>query len=294
MSNHLKSQLSHHLWPDTASLAANNHLYIGGCDLTALAAEHGTPLYLLDEATLRATLRAYTTAFTTAYPGAYGVHYASKALLNTALAQIVAQEGLGLDVVSGTELLVARRAGIAMERIHFHGNAKTRPELERALEWGVGAIVVDNLDELEQLAALSNMRSPDAYPNQGILLRLAPGIDAHTHAHIATGGVDSKFGLPLEAVELAARRVLTTQGLRLLGLHAHIGSQIFASASLQATIETLLDMAARLRDRLGFTVEEISPGGGLGTPYTIDDPPTDITAYAAALSNAMRKGSTAR
>jgi diaminopimelate decarboxylase len=294
MSNHLKSQLSHHLWPDTAAIGANNRLHIGGCDLTALAAEYGTPLYLLDETTLRGTMRAYAIAFATAYPGVHGVHYASKALLNTALAQIVAQEGLGLDVVSGTELLVARRAGMAMERIHFHGNAKTRAELERALEWRVGAIVVDSLDELEQLVTLSDTRSPDAYPTQGVLLRLAPGIDAHTHAHIATGGVDSKFGLPLEAVEIAARRVLATQGLRLLGLHAHIGSQIFESAPLQATIGVLLDMAARLRDRLGFTVEEISPGGGLGAPYTHDDPPTDIAAYAATLSSAMRDGCAAR
>lgn len=273
-----------YLWPDTTQINAAGHLEIGGCDITELAAQYGTPLYLLDEATLRGMMRSYRNAFAAAYPATSRVHYASKALLNLALAQIVAQEGLGLDVVSGSELLVARRAGLPMEQVHLHGNAKTRAELERALEWGVGAVVVDNLDELDQLAVLSSGRDQP----QGVLLRVAPDIAAHTHAHIATGGADSKFGLPRAALDTAAERVLAAPGLRLLGLHAHIGSQLFEVAPFSATLRVLLAMAARLRDRFGITVDEISPGGGLGVPYTADTSPPDLAGYAATLANSTR------
>lgn len=271
-----------HLWPDTARIA-DGQLLIGGCRLSDLAAAHGTPLYLFDEATLRGAMRGYMAAFARHYPGQFQVHYASKALLNTAVAQIVAQEGLGLDVVSGAELLVARRAGVPMDRVHLHGNAKSDAELRRALEWGVGAIVVDNLDELARLAALS----ADREEPQGVLLRLAPNIDAHTHAHIATGGAGSKFGLPLGLLNTAAELTLDAPGLRLLGVHAHIGSQLFAVGELQAAVGVLVEMAAQLHERYGAPIVEISPGGGLGVPYTADMPATDIDAYAQALSSAM-------
>ncbi|MCU0495381.1 MAG: diaminopimelate decarboxylase [Chloroflexaceae bacterium] len=273
------------LWPDTATIH-NGHLHLGGCDVTTLAAEHGTPLYLFDEATLRGTMRAYQAAFARFYEGETRIHYASKALLNTAIAQLVAQEGLGLDVVSGTELLVARRAGLPMAHVHMHGNAKTRTELERAVDWDIGAVVVDNLDELEQLAALTVGRAEP----QGVLLRLAPNIQANTHAHIATGSADSKFGLPLAALDAAAERLLDAPGLRLLGLHAHIGSQLFEESSIRATVHVLLDMAARLRLRHGLAVEELSPGGGLGVPYTAEMPASNIEAYAEAVATSMYDG----
>lgn len=282
----MEPRLPTHIWPATARIDAAGRLEIGGCALADLADRYGTPLYLLDEATLRGAMRAYRAAFAAAYPAPHGVHYAAKALLNTALAQIVAQEGLGLDVVSGTELLAARRAGLPMERVHLHGNAKTCAELERALAWGVGAVVIDNLDELDQLCALSAGRPTP----QGVLLRLAPAIAAQTHAHIATGGADSKFGLPLAAVEAAAARALAAPGLRLLGLHAHIGSQLFDLEELRACVAVLLATAARLRDRLGVVVEEISPGGGLGAPYTTEMPATDIAAYATTLAAAVNTG----
>jgi diaminopimelate decarboxylase len=187
-------------------------------------------------------------------------------------------------VVSGAELLIARRAGLPMEQVHMHGNAKSEAELRRAVEWGVGAIVVDSMDELALLAALTHGR---ARP-QGVLLRVAPNIDAHTHAHIATGGAASKFGLPLEAVGAAAGRALDAAGLRLLGLHAHIGSQLFAGDEIRAAVAVLAREMARLRQELGAELEELSPGGGLGVPYTADMPPTDIEAYAAALSAAAQ------
>lgn len=275
--------LDPHIWPDTAEVIGGR-LQIGGCDVADLAADHATPLYVLDEATLRGSMRAYRAAMARRYPGPSRVHYASKALLNTAVAQIVAEEGLGLDVVSGAELLVARRAGMPMDQVHMHGNAKGEAELRRAVEWGVGAIVVDSLDELDHLAALTHgLERP-----QGVLLRVAPNIDAHTHAHIATGGAASKFGLPLEAVGAAAARVLDADGLRLLGLHAHIGSQLFAAGEICAAVAVLAREMARLRDTLGVDLEELSPGGGLGVPYTADMPPTDIDAYAAALGGAAR------
>jgi diaminopimelate decarboxylase len=274
--------LSPYIWPRTAAIAGS-HLQIGGCDVPALAAEHGTPLYLLDEASLRGAMRDYRAAFAAAYPGAHRVHYASKALLNTALAQIVAQEGLGLDVVSGAELLVARRAGLPMGEVHMHGNAKSDAELARAVEWGVGAIVADNLDELDRLAALTGGRAEP----QGVLLRVAPNIEAHTHAHIATGGARSKFGLPLGQVDAAAERLRAAPGLRLLGLHAHIGSQLFDPAEIRAAVDVLAGLAARLRERHGMPIEELSPGGGLGVPYTADMPATDIAAYARAVSDAL-------
>ena len=282
------SQLPAHIWPDTAAIV-DGQLQIGGCDTVALAAAHGTPLYLLDEATVRGAMRAYQQAFSEHYPGEYRVHYASKALLTTALARIVAEEGLGLDAVSGTELLIARRAGLPLERVHLHGNAKTSAELERAIEWEVGAVVVDTFDELAQLAALSAGRERP----QGVLLRVAPGIDAHTHAHIATGGADSKFGLPLGGLAAAAELVLDAPGLHLLGLHAHIGSQLFDGAAITMAVEVLVAQAAMLRDRYDYIVEEISPGGGLGVPYTADMPATNIAAYAEAVAQAMRRAATA-
>ncbi|WP_298403501.1 diaminopimelate decarboxylase [uncultured Chloroflexus sp.] len=275
--------LAPHVWPETAAVTGGR-LFVGGCDTVVLAEQFGTPLYLLDEATLRGAMRAYRQAFAAAYPGPARVHYAGKALLNTALAQIVVQEGLGLDVVSATELLVARRAGVPMAHVHLHGNAKSDAELERAVAWQVGAIVVDTLDELARLGALTaHLAEP-----QGVLLRIAPEIEADTHVHIATGGAAAKFGLPLAVLDMAVARVLNTSGLRWLGLHAHIGSQLFALDQVVATVEVLVAQAARLRDRFGVTPVELSPGGGLGVPYTADQPPTDIPRYAEVVSAAMQ------
>lgn len=275
--------LAPHVWPETAAVAGGR-LFVGGCDTVALAEQFGTPLYLLDEATLRGAMRAYRQAFAAAYPGPARVHYAGKALLNTALAQIVVQEGLGLDVVSATELLVARRAGMPMAHVHLHGNAKSDGELERAVAWQVGAIVVDNLDELARLRAITAQLAEP----QGVLLRIAPAIEADTHAHIATGGEAAKFGLPLAALDEAVAQTLAAPGLRWLGLHAHIGSQLFALDQVVATVDVLVAQAARLRDRFGVTPVELSPGGGLGVPYTAEQLPTDIARYAQVVSAALQ------
>ncbi len=256
----------------------------------ALAREYGTPLYVLDEATFRNSCGSYRAALARHYPGTSSVHYASKALLNTAVAQLVAAEGLGLDVVSGGELFVALHAGFPAQQIHLHGNAKPRAELQQALAAGVGKIMVDSLDELELLAQLTSGRAAP----QAMMLRLAPGIAADTHAHIQTGHAASKFGLPLEALDSAAQRIAAAPGLRLMGLHAHIGSQIFDYRSIEQTVGVLLDAAVQLRDRHGLVVSNISPGGGLGTSYTVDQPPPDIDAYVAAIARTVVEGCAAR
>jgi diaminopimelate decarboxylase len=279
-----------HLWPDTAAVGPDGHLQIGGCDVVELARAHGTPLYLLDEATFRASCQAYKAALARHYPGHGGVHYASKALLNGALAQLVASEGLGLDVVSGGELYVALRAGFPAAHIHLHGNAKPRAELEQALAAGVGKVMIDSLDELDLLAQLTAGRAAP----QPVMLRLTPDVAADTHAHIQTGRAASKFGLPLEALDAAAARLAAAPGLRLAGLHAHIGSQIFRYESIAHAVAVLLDCAAALRERHGLQIDTISPGGGLGTPYTADQAAPDLEAYVAAIARTVVEGCAAR
>jgi diaminopimelate decarboxylase len=278
-----------HIWPVTAGLVGGR-LQIGGCDIASLAREYGTPLYLFVETTIRGACRGYLAAFAGAFPGEAQVHYASKALLNTAIAQIVAQEGLGLDVVSGGELFLALRAGFPAHRIHLHGNAKPEAELVQALKAGIGQIVVDNLDELALLARLTGEH---ATPQQ-IALRLSPDVAPDTHHHIQTGQATSKFGLPLGALDAAAEVVRSAPGIRLAGIHAHLGSQIFDNQPYEEAIRVLLDCAQALRDRYSIQIEEINPGGGLGVPYLPEQQLPDISAYAAAISRAMVEGCAAR
>lgn len=274
------------LWPLTTAIDERGRLIIGGCDMAELARQYGTPLYLFDETTIRDACRAWRAALAASYPGETAVHYASKALLNTALARLIADEGLGLDVVSGGELYVALRAGFPPHRIHMHGNAKTRAELEQALAAGIGQIIIDNLDELDLLANLTAHRlSP-----QPVALRIAPDIATDTHAHIQTGHATSKFGLPLDALDAAAERLHAAPGLRLVGLHAHVGSQLFDLEPYAAEIDVLLDAAARLRDRHSLTIQDINAGGGMGVPYTADQQPLDRYACAARLGEALAAG----
>ena len=282
----LNAMLHPHLWPDNAAIDQHGHLQIGGCDTVALAREYGTPLYVLDEATVRTGCRDYLAALARGYSGPGAAHYAGKALLNTAVAQLVAEEGLGLDVVSGGELFVALRAGVPAERIHLHGNAKPRAELVAALDAGVGKIVADTLDELELLAQLTAARRTP----QPLLLRLAPDVAADTHAHIETGRAASKFGLPLHALDAAAHLIADAPGLRLAGLHCHLGSQIFDGAPFTQAIAVLLDCAARLRDQHSIAISEISPGGGLGVPYLPEQTPPDRAAFVATLGRALEDG----
>ncbi|MBV9173399.1 MAG: diaminopimelate decarboxylase [Chloroflexi bacterium] len=268
--------------PETAAATPRGHLAIGGCDVVELAATHGTPLYVYDEVTIRGRARAYREALKSAYPARSLVCYAAKAYCAPWLLKVIAEEALGLDVVSGGELFMALHSGFPIERVYFHGNNKSDVELRQAVDAGVSRIVVDNLDEIDMLERTCDQ--------QEVLLRVAPSVEAHTHAHILTGALDTKFGLSIEtgAAEQAARRILQSKRLRLVGLHAHIGSQIFELEPYRQTLQRTFDLAARLRDEAGFRLREISPGGGYGVRYSsAEDEPIPPAQAARAVAEAV-------
>jgi diaminopimelate decarboxylase len=259
---------------------------VGGLGVDALAEEHGTPLYVVDGDELRARCRAYVDAF-----GADRVIYAAKAWPTTAILQVVAAEGLLVDVASGGELHTALAAGVDPSRIVLHGNNKSVEELERALEVGVGRIVVDAMEELDRLDALARARGVRA----PVLLRITPGIDAHTHEYVRTGHDDAKFGftLSLGLADAALTRTLALDGLELVGVHAHIGSQVFDVDAFVANAEVMVDLLARWRDEHGVVLGEVDLGGGMGIAYDATDAPVDVAALAAAMLDAVGSRATA-
>ncbi|MCO5176049.1 MAG: diaminopimelate decarboxylase [Thermomicrobiales bacterium] len=274
------------LWPTTATRDENGCLAIGGVLLDSLAETYGTPLYVFDVATIREQCRRYTQSFARAWDRPRVV-YAGKAGLSHALLQIIAEEGLWLDVVSGGELAYALACGFPAERIHFHGNNKTPDELQLALESGIDTIVIDNFDEIAWLAELTSNRATP----QAVLIRVNPGIDVHTHDYRKTGIPDSKFGLGIEngqAAEAVAR-ITAIPGLKLNGFHAHVGSQIFEIDPFVDTVETLFAFGAQMRDEHGIEIEEMSPGGGLGIPYELEDPDSLVEEYTAAIGACARE-----
>ena len=275
----------HHLFPITTTIQ-NNTLWIGGCDLALLAHEHGTPLYMLDAATIKAIIDQYSVAFHSCYPVQTSIHYASKAMLNVNLARFMVEHGTGLDVVSAGELAMAQRAGVDLRHVHLHGNATPQHELRHAIEADIGRIVVDNLDQLETLIALTSNRATP----QTILLRIAPDIDDGAHAHIRTGSAAAKFGMPIGdgTAERAVRRALQAPNLNLVGIHAHIGSQMRDFNNISMTIERLLTFAAQLRADIGWTLSELSPGGGLAVAYMPQDHAGDIEKYAQTIATAVQ------
>jgi diaminopimelate decarboxylase len=275
------------LFPQTTEVK-NNHLFLGGCDATALADEFGTPLYLYDEATLRNKCKEYREGFSQRYPNSL-VIYACKAFVNRALAQILNEEGLGLDVVSGGELAIAKSVGFPMDRIYFNGNNKSRQELAMAVEWGVGRIVVDNYYELSLLNEIARV----AGAKQTILLRLSPGVDPHTHAHLTTGVIDSKFGFTMDQAEKALTGEWPCSSLKLIGFHFHIGSQIFNFSAYQQAIEIVLKFAADIRSKHGFSIEELGIGGGLAISYSEDSPAPTISEFAETITATLLEKSKA-
>lgn len=276
------------LFPDTAGVSENGHLTLGGCDVVELAAEFGTPLYVFDEATLRQTCAEYCREFSQSY-GDVMVIYAAKAFINRALAMIIKEEGLGLDVVSAGELSIARSVDFPVEKVYFHGNNKLREEIELAISCRVGHIVVDNLYELP----LVNEVAKGAGITQDILIRLTPGIDAHTHRHVATGVIDSKFGLPiaLGQAEEAVVKAMSSSNLKLVGLHVHLGSLIFSAEPYQEAIKIVFQFAAEMRERHGLDFHEFNLGGGFAIQYTRDAPAQSVAYYARAIAEAVRSSS---
>ncbi|HET6317415.1 MAG TPA: diaminopimelate decarboxylase [Chloroflexota bacterium] len=276
--------------PETAAVNANGHLTLGGCDVSDLAQTYGTPLYVYDEATIRGRAGAYRDALKTSYEGESLVCYAGKAYCAPWLLKVLADEQLGLDVVSGGELFAAQRAGFPVQRIYFHGNNKSDDELFVALEAAVRRVVVDNMEEVQRLSRLAAERVVE----QAVLLRVAPGVEAHTHAHILTGAPDTKFGVSIDtgAARQVAQAIQHARGLKLMGLHAHIGSQIFEVEPYQATVRKLFDFAAELD---GFDLRELSPGGGFGMRYTAADAqPLAPEAAAKVVAEAVTSEATRR
>ncbi|MBC7325189.1 MAG: diaminopimelate decarboxylase, partial [Moorella sp. (in: Bacteria)] len=265
---------------------ARGRLAIGGCDVVELAREFGTPLYIFDEDCIRNNCREFYRAFRVK-EGRGKVIYAGKAFLTTAMCRIVASEGLGLDVVSGGELYTALAAGFPVENIFFHGNNKSYAELCQALEAGVGRIVVDNFAELELLSRLSTERGLVAR----VILRVTPGIEAHTHDYIRTGQIDSKFGftLPNGQALAAARRVAELPGLEFRGLHCHIGSQIFELEPYGQAAAVMLELAAAVKEATGLITTELDLGGGFGIYYTDADHPRPVAAYAETIFTRVRE-----
>ena len=262
------------------------HLTIGGADAVELAERFGTPSYILDENVIRANCRAYREAAIREFGADALPLYASKALCFTGIYKLAAEEGMGVDCVSGGELYVAKTAGFPAERIYFHGNNKTDRDISDAMDMGVGRFVVDNLDELEAVSSEAVRRGI----TQGILLRITPGIDPHTHRAIVTGNVDSKFGSAIvtgQAMEIV-KKAISTEGVDLIGLHCHIGSQIFDIEPFADAADIMIRFIADIKAECSFEIRELNLGGGLGVRYTEDDREIDYASSIADIAKIIR------
>ncbi len=270
----MSGPLPRHLLPDTAEISSSGQLSVGGCDLLDLAQRYGTPLFVYDEAHLRARCREAVAAF------GDGVAYASKAFLCLAMAKLAHEEGMHIDVATGGELHVALAAGVPAERLVLHGNNKSLDELRAARQVGVGRIVVDSFDELERLAAL---HAEDGIVPK-VLIRATPGVEAHTHEFVRTGQVDSKFGFGVAAGD-AARAVSRAQdapSVELVGVHMHIGSQVFVADFFHQAVEVVAPWVREVG------LPELSLGGGLGVAYVEGEEAPTITEWGEAVVEACR------
>jgi len=264
--------------PDTSETNADGHLVVGGCDAVDLAERFGTPLVVLDRATFEARARSYTSALEPS-----SVAYAGKAFLCVAICQLVDRLGLSLDVCTGGELATALAAGFPGDRITFHGNNKSLEELEAAGRAGVGRIVIDSFEEIDRVA--------EAGLRTKLLVRVTPGVEAHTHEFVQTGQEDSKFGFGLgDGVALdAVKRAMEIPGCELVGVHAHIGSQIFELAAFDLAVQRMAMFVAETKDRFGFVPSEVNLGGGLGIAHTRDEVTPDPAASVSRILHALRR-----
>lgn len=267
------------LLPATAGLSTSGRLSVGGCDVASLADELGTPLFVYDEAHLRARCREYRSLF------GDDVTYAGKAFLCAAMVRLVDEEGLRLDVSTGGELHVALANAFPAERLVFHGNNKSTEELSTALEVGVGRVIVDSFDEMDRVEQLVR----GGLPAPSVLVRVTPGVEAHTHSYIETGTEDSKFGFSVSggAALEACARAARSDAMRLAGLHCHIGSQIFVLQSYARAARVVMGLAAEVEKIAGAAIDEVSLGGGLGVRYHRDDEAPSLEAYASLLKESF-------
>ncbi|OYS70751.1 diaminopimelate decarboxylase [Limosilactobacillus reuteri] len=266
-------------------LNAAGHLTIGGCDAIDLAHRFGTPLVVYDVQQIRHQIRAFKQVFEENSVD-YAVSYASKAFSAIAMYQVVAAEGAHVDVVSGGELYTAIKAGFPMANVSFHGNNKSREELEMAIDHHVGTIMIDNFHEIELLADV--LEEHDAHVD--VMLRITPGISAHTNKYIQTGQVDSKFGFDLQSgqADEALAKVLENPRMQMKGLHAHIGSQIFELAGFEGVAKKLVEVAAHWQEKFNYQAAVINVGGGFGIRYVKDDTPLAPEEFVAAIIKAIK------
>ena len=272
------------LFPMGTKINSEGVLEIGGCDVLSLAKAHGTPLYVYDEKTIRSMAQTFVGEFTSRYPKT-SVAYASKAFLNLAMAKIANAENLSLDVVSGGEIAVAQAAGFPSNKMYFHGNNKTPQELSEAIDLGVGTIVVDGFQELDILNNIAKSKNA----NQGIMLRLSPSVDAHTHAHTTTGILDVKFGFSIETGEssIAIKQALDSSNLTLQGIHFHLGSPIFELEPYSTAIDTVFDYLKPFFKQ-GLELKKFSPGGGFAIGYLQKQLPPSIGGYADVITSMLK------
>lgn len=270
----------------TMKVNAAGHLEIGGIDTVELVKKFGSPLYVMDEEKIRQNCRAYVDSFKKYYSN-FEVIYASKVFSNIAMCSLINEEDMGLDVVSGGELYTALCAEFPTERIYFHGNNKSIEEIEMALDVHIGRFIVDNFYELELVNELAKDRKMKAE----ILLRVSPGIDAHTHHYIKTGMIDSKFGLGISNGQalMGIEKALNMKNIELKGIHCHIGSQIFDINSYVEAVEVMMNFVDEIKSKTGFVCQELNLGGGLGIYYTEDDSPQDIEFMVRTITTAVKK-----
>jgi len=260
----------------------DNELYIGGVASTELVKNYGTPLYVIDEKLVRNTCKSYYDAFKVK-EGKNRVAYAGKAFLPMEMCRIINEEGLCLDVVSGGELFTAYKAGFPLEKVFFHGNNKSHEEIKLGINLGVGTFVVDNLYEIE----LIDKYAKEKNVVQNIYFRITPGIEAHTHDYIQTGQIDSKFGFTIdsEALDFAIKTAKEKENIKLIGIHAHIGSQIFDIEPYGDLVRLMFTLAKRIRDEFDIDITDVDLGGGIGVYYTDEDEPKSAQQFCETIVN---------
>nr|WP_010631624.1 diaminopimelate decarboxylase [Sporolactobacillus vineae] len=271
----------------TQTVSDEGHLMIGGVDTVDLAREFGTPLYIYDRASMRSKIKEFQSAFARYKDLDWQIAYASKAFSTIAMIQLANEYGLSLDVVSGGELYTALKAGFPAEKIHFHGNNKSDAELKLALESGVGLIIVDNFYELERLEAFCTISGKQ----MAVLLRVTPGVEAHTHEFIMTGHDDTKFGFNLDngMADRAVHQTLQSPHLDLRGVHCHIGSQIFETEGFNQAVRLVLNAAATWKRDENFELQVLNVGGGFGIRYTREDHPLPVHRYIDQIVSTVRE-----
>lgn len=273
------------VFPVTSKVTAEGHLSIGDVDIVDLADQKGTPLYVFDKETLISTANDFRTAFENHYPEVQVV-YACKAWTNISILQILNDEGLGFDVVSGGEIAILQAGGISLEKTYFHGNNKSKEELRAAVEGGIGRIVIDNPYEMDLLESILE----DMDRTQKVLFRISPGVDPHTHSKTTTGILDSKFGIPIQTgqAEEVIAKAMGSKRIICSGLHFHLGSPITELDPYIDAINITLQFASEMRERYGFNLSEFSPGGGFASKYLLSDEVPKASVYADAICTAIK------